>query len=247
MTAGFALSVLATAGILLRGARAARRARPGGSRAGWPRRSRCRPPPSSPARRWWRRSPGRSAWWRSLPTCWSRRWSARRPCSGWPAGSSGWSGPGRPAGRHARRLVRRLDRRGGRAGRRTARRGRRLGHDRLVPGAARRGDRGGSLWAGRWCCARPLPGARAACCWSASWWRPPTPGWPPPGWVLAACDVGQGDALVLRAGPGSAVVVDAGPDPRLGRRLPAAARRRAVPLLVLTHFHADHVDGLAAC
>ena len=24
--------------------------------------------------------------------------------------------------------------------------------------------------------------------------RPPTPGWPPKGWVLAACDVGQGDA-----------------------------------------------------
>ena len=40
-----------------------------------------------------------------------------------------------------------------------------------------------------------------------------TSGWPPPGWVLVACDVGQGDALVLRAGPTSAVVVDAGPDP----------------------------------
>ncbi|MEZ5193787.1 MAG: hypothetical protein R2734_15675 [Nocardioides sp.] len=43
--------------------------------------------------------------------------------------------------------------------------------------------------------------------------RPPTPGWPPPRWVFAACDVGQGDALVLNAGSGAAVVVDAGPDP----------------------------------
>ncbi|KOG89670.1 hypothetical protein ADK38_12980, partial [Streptomyces varsoviensis] len=26
-------------------------------------------------------------------------------------------------------------------------------------------------------------------------------GWPPPGWRMVACDVGQGDALVLAAGP----------------------------------------------
>ena len=43
--------------------------------------------------------------------------------------------------------------------------------------------------------------------------RPPTFGWPPDGWVLVACDVGQGDALVLSAGAGQAVVVDAGPEP----------------------------------
>ncbi|GAB2883114.1 ComEC/Rec2 family competence protein [Nocardioides pacificus] len=73
----------------------------------------------------------------------------------------------------------------------------------------------------------------------------PTPGWPPRGWVLAACDVDQGDALVLRAGPGSAVLVDAGPEPAA---VDACLRRLEVdrlPLVVLTHFHADHVDGLA--
>ena len=32
--------------------------------------------------------------------------------------------------------------------------------------------------------------------------RSVTSGWPPPGWVFAACDVGQGDALLLNAGPG---------------------------------------------
>ena len=73
----------------------------------------------------------------------------------------------------------------------------------------------------------------------------PTPGWPPRGWVLVACDVGQGDGLVLDAGDGAAVVVDAGPDPAL---IDGCLRRlgvRRVPLVVLTHFHADHVDGLA--
>ena len=72
----------------------------------------------------------------------------------------------------------------------------------------------------------------------------PTPGWPPRGWVMVACDVGQGDGLVLRVGDGSAVVVDAGPDPRLIDRCLGRLGISRVPLVVLTHFHADHVDGL---
>jgi len=70
------------------------------------------------------------------------------------------------------------------------------------------------------------------------------PGWPPPGWLLVACDVGQGDALVVRTGPGAALVVDAGPDPDA---IDGCLRRldvRRVPLVLLTHDHADHVDGL---
>ncbi len=102
------------------------------------------------------------------------------------------------------------------------------------------------LWAGPWVLRRRSTGA-AACVLllAVTVFGPPTPGWPPSGWVFAACDVGQGDALVLRAGPGSAVVVDAGPDARL---VDACLRRLSVdevPLLVLTHFHADHVDGIA--
>ena len=38
-------------------------------------------------------------------------------------------------------------------------------------------------------------------------------GWPPTGWIFVACDVGQGDGLVLPAGGHSAVVIDSGPDP----------------------------------
>jgi len=71
------------------------------------------------------------------------------------------------------------------------------------------------------------------------------PGWPPPDWLAVACDVGQGDALAVAVSPGTAIVVDAGPDPAAVdgclRRLGIAR----VPLLVLSHLHADHVEGLA--
>ncbi|WP_369246521.1 ComEC/Rec2 family competence protein [Streptomyces sp. R41] len=69
-------------------------------------------------------------------------------------------------------------------------------------------------------------------------------GWPPPGWRFAMCDVGQGDATVLSAGDGAAVVVDAGPDPVLVDRCLSALGITRIPLFVLTHFHADHVAGL---
>lgn len=69
--------------------------------------------------------------------------------------------------------------------------------------------------------------------------------WPPPGWVVVACDVGQGDGLAVRVGAGAALVVDTGPeaDPVAGclDRLEV----HTVPLVVLTHFHADHVAGLS--
>ncbi|WP_415956983.1 ComEC/Rec2 family competence protein [Streptomyces sp. 021-4] len=69
-------------------------------------------------------------------------------------------------------------------------------------------------------------------------------GWPPPGWAFALCDVGQGDAMVLAAGEGTGVVVDAGPDPRSVDRCLRDLGVTRVPLVILTHFHADHVRGL---
>ncbi|AEW93987.1 MULTISPECIES: ComEC/Rec2 family competence protein [Streptomycetaceae] len=69
-------------------------------------------------------------------------------------------------------------------------------------------------------------------------------GWPPPGWRMVVCDVGQGDALVLNSGSGTGVVVDAGPDPVLADRCLRALGITRIPLLILTHFHADHVAGL---
>jgi competence protein ComEC len=70
------------------------------------------------------------------------------------------------------------------------------------------------------------------------------PPWPPHGWLFVTCDVGQGDGLALYAGRRQAVVVDTGPDPRLMDRCLRDLRIGIVPLLVLTHPHADHIDGL---
>ena len=75
--------------------------------------------------------------------------------------------------------------------------------------------------------------------------RLPSTSFAPAGWVLVVCDVGQGDALVLRAGEASAVVVDVGPDPVAVDTCLSDLGVEHVPLVVLTHFHADHVDGLA--
>ncbi|WP_374103194.1 ComEC/Rec2 family competence protein [Streptomyces sp. RM72] len=69
-------------------------------------------------------------------------------------------------------------------------------------------------------------------------------GWPPPGWRMVMCDVGQGDALVLAAGEGTAVVVDAGPDSTLVDHCLRTLGITRVPLVLLTHLHADHVAGL---
>ncbi|MEU3016756.1 ComEC/Rec2 family competence protein [Nocardiopsis sp. NPDC007018] len=69
-------------------------------------------------------------------------------------------------------------------------------------------------------------------------------GWPPPGWALVACDVGQGDAFVLSAGRGEAVVFDTGDDPDLVDACLGRLGVRGVALLVLSHDHADHVDGV---
>jgi competence protein ComEC len=74
---------------------------------------------------------------------------------------------------------------------------------------------------------------------------PRQPGWPPRDWVLVACNVGQGDGLAVRTGRGSAIVVDSGPTPGVMEGCLDRLRIRRVPLLIITHFHADHVAGLA--
>ena len=73
---------------------------------------------------------------------------------------------------------------------------------------------------------------------------PRQPGWPPRDWVMVACDVGQGDGLAVRTGSGSAIVVDSGPVPGAMRGCLDRLGITQVPLLIITHFHADHVAGL---
>ena len=68
--------------------------------------------------------------------------------------------------------------------------------------------------------------------------------WPPDGWRVVVCDVGQGDAVVLRSGPHRAVLVDTGPDPPLVDGCLSRLGVTRLDAVVLTHFHADHVDGL---
>nr|WP_112282402.1 ComEC/Rec2 family competence protein [Prauserella muralis] len=73
------------------------------------------------------------------------------------------------------------------------------------------------------------------------------PSWPPQGWAVVACDVGQGDALVLATGePGRAVVVDTGPEPGPVDRCLDRLDVDRVPVVVLSHLHADHIGGLAS-
>ena len=70
-------------------------------------------------------------------------------------------------------------------------------------------------------------------------------GWPPPDPVLVACDVGQGDALVVPTSPGAGVLVDAGPEIGPVDRCLDRLGIDRLPLVLLSHLDADHVGGLA--
>lgn len=76
----------------------------------------------------------------------------------------------------------------------------------------------------------------------AAFVRPVPLGWPGP-WQAVFCDVGQGDATAIRAGPGAAALIDAGPEAAPVLACLDALAVTQVPLLVLTHYHADHVGG----
>lgn len=71
-------------------------------------------------------------------------------------------------------------------------------------------------------------------------------GWPPPGTVAVGCDVGQGDAFVLLTAPGSAVLIDAGPEVGGVDRCLDRLGVGTLPLVLVSHLDADHVGGLAS-
>ena len=63
---------------------------------------------------------------------------------------------------------------------------------------------------------------------------------------IVFCDVGQGDAILIRSSSGIVSLVDGGPDERveacLSRHLPFW--QRTITLLLLSHPHADHYMGM---
>jgi len=63
-------------------------------------------------------------------------------------------------------------------------------------------------------------------------------------WQVGNCDIGQGDAMVINLGNHRGVVIDVGPDPQLIDKCLKQFGITQVSILVLTHFHADHVEGL---
>ena len=64
-------------------------------------------------------------------------------------------------------------------------------------------------------------------------------------WRVGQCDVGQGDALLFNLGKDNAVLFDAGPDPKALDRCLDSFKVKAIPLVVISHIHADHYLGLS--
>lgn len=69
--------------------------------------------------------------------------------------------------------------------------------------------------------------------------------WPAGDWDVANCDVGQGDSMVINLGHHQAIVIDVGPDPVLENHCLDSLGVTEISLLILSHFHADHVGGLS--
>ena len=63
-------------------------------------------------------------------------------------------------------------------------------------------------------------------------------------WQIANCDIGQGDAMVINLHHHRGILIDVGPDPQLIDRCLHQLGITEIALLVLTHPHADHVGGL---
>ena len=64
-------------------------------------------------------------------------------------------------------------------------------------------------------------------------------------WQIANCDIGQGDAMVLNLKNNRAILIDVGPEPQLIDRCLRQLGIKEIPLIVLTHGHADHIGGLS--
>ena len=64
-------------------------------------------------------------------------------------------------------------------------------------------------------------------------------------WDLFICDIGQGDGYVINLHNHRAIVIDVGPDPDAMDRCLRQLDISTIALLILTHPHADHIAGLS--
>lgn len=62
-------------------------------------------------------------------------------------------------------------------------------------------------------------------------------------WEVLNCDVGQGDALLIRSGA-QVALIDVGPEEALIRSCLSDAGLTRIDLLVISHYDADHVAGI---
>jgi competence protein ComEC len=67
----------------------------------------------------------------------------------------------------------------------------------------------------------------------------------PANWQFAGCDVGQGDAFLIRSA-GQVALIDTGPEPAPLKACLDDLGVGRIDLLVLTHFDLDHVGGVQA-
>jgi competence protein ComEC len=68
--------------------------------------------------------------------------------------------------------------------------------------------------------------------------------WPIKNWQFVMCDVGQGDGLVIKDSLGHVLVVDVGPNGKIMSDCLKELQVKKIDALILTHFHADHIEGL---
>jgi competence protein ComEC len=71
-------------------------------------------------------------------------------------------------------------------------------------------------------------------------------GQPPTGLRVTFMDVGQGDSTLIQAEDGATILIDGGPEADSAEAKLRAYGVQKIDLLIITHPHADHVNGLPA-
>jgi competence protein ComEC len=93
---------------------------------------------------------------------------------------------------------------------------------------------------------RPVGGLVALLVVGAFLWPAGGRAGPPSALTVTFLDVGQGDAAVVRTPDGATVLIDSGPDDQEVARELARLGVRRIDLVVVSHAHADHVNGFPA-